>query len=344
LADGSVLSRMALKFRVRHTDSTLTVLMDVVVPCDCGTRFSFQVEPVAGRLPAGAELLCPACQKDGVPLANRVIGEMLRKVAAAQAALAPAEPKKKSIFGRSRETKTAQPPEPAYTFPDPFTKAGAKDDEIYTGPDKVKGMIGAVVGGAVGAAAWATIVYVTGYEIRYLAVGIGALVGYCSRKFGGGRDYHLGLFATVCALLAILVGQWFAANAFIKKFAGEFAEAQYQVRMETAKEAAGLKSDAAIKEFLAARDSSPFKAVSAGTVSAAAVAEFKTKELPPFKKFAAGDPSRAAFVDQERGEYLRKLGIKDIFIASITPYLFLWVFLGIGAAWKLASDYGTSVE
>jgi hypothetical protein len=317
--------------------------MDVVVPCDCGTRFSFQVEPVAGRLPAGAELLCPSCQKDGVPLANRVIGEVLRKAAAAQAALTPAGPKKKSIFNRSRTTKTAQP-EPAYTSSDPFAEPAAKDDDVYTGPDKVKGMIGAVVGGAVGAAAWATIVYVTGYEIRYLAVGIGALVGYCSRKFGGGRDYHLGLFATVCALLAIFVGQWFAANAFIKKFASEFAEAQYQVRMETDKEAAGLKSDAAIKEFLAARDSSPFKAVSAGTVSAAAVAGFKTTELPPLKKFAAGDPSRAAFVDQERSAYLQKLGIKDIFIASITPYLFLWVFLGIGAAWKLASDYGTSVE
>src|SRR5678816_1189490 len=101
--------------------------MEVVVPCDCGTRFSFEVEPVAGRLPAGAELLCPACQKDGVPLANRVIGEMLRKVAAAQAALAPAEPKKKSIFNRSRETKAAQQPEPAFTSSDPFAKAGAKD-------------------------------------------------------------------------------------------------------------------------------------------------------------------------------------------------------------------------
>jgi hypothetical protein len=267
---------------------------------------------------------------------------MVRKTAAAQAALAPAEPKKRSLFSRTSAPKMAPEPEfPAY--PDPFANQ-AKDDDVYTGPNKVRGMVGAAIGGAVGAALWATIVFVTGYEIRYVAVGVGALVGYCSRKFGGGRDYHLGLFATACALLAILIGQWFAANAFIKKFAGEFAEARYQVRLESAKEAANLKSDAAIREFMAARDSTVFKAVNAASISAAAVAEFKAKDLPELQALATGNPSRASFIETERTAYLQKLGIKDIFIASITPYLFLWVFLGIGAAWKLASDYGTSVE
>jgi hypothetical protein len=323
--------------------------MEVVVPCDCGTRFSFEVEPVEGRLPAGAELLCPTCQKDGVPLANRVLGESLRKAAAAQARLAEAEPKKKNIFGHSREkkeaTKSAKPEQVQIPYSDPFTDPQSRrDDDIYSGPNKVRGMIGAAVGGALGAAAWAAAVYITGYEIRYVAVGVGALVGLCSRKFGGGRDYFLGLFATVCALLAILVGQWFAANAYIKKFAGEFAVIQYESRLEQAKQVESLKTDAAMKDFLLTRGSTGLKFAVKADASDAAVTAFKTKELPELKRLAAGNPTREAYVEQEKTVYLQKLGVKDIFIASITPYLFFWVFIGIGAAWKLASDYGTSVE
>src|SRR4029078_9455992 len=91
----------------------------------------------------------------------------------------------------------------------------------------------------------------------------GALVGWCSRKFGGGRDYHLGLFATACALLAILIGQWFAANAFIKKFAAEFAATKYETRLEYAKDVDALKTDSDFKQFIAARDSTPFKQIAA---------------------------------------------------------------------------------
>jgi hypothetical protein len=320
--------------------------MEVVVPCDCGTRFSFEVEPVEGRLPGGAELLCPNCQKDGVPLANRVIGDTLRKAAAAQARLAEAEPKKKTRFGRPREKKeTSKPEQVQIPYSDPFTNARSpKDDGVYSGPNKVRGMIGAAIGGALGATAWAAAVYITGYEIRYVAVGVGALVGLCSRKFGGGRDYFLGLFATVCALLAILVGQWFAANAYIKKFAAEYATIEYETRLEYAKEVDSLKTDVAIKEFLLTRGTTGLKFAAKVDTGNAAVTAFKTKELPELKKLAAGNPTREAFVEQEKTAYLQKLGVKDIFIASITPYLFFWVFVGIGAAWKLASDYGTSVE
>ena len=137
-------------------------VMDVVVPCDCGSRFSFAVEPVENRLPSGAELLCPTCGKDGVPLANR----------------------------------------------DPYTEASLKNDgDYYAGPNRIKGMVGALLGGVIGAAAWAGVVYFTGKEIKLVAIGVGALVGLGSRKLGGGRDYHLGLFAPLCAFMAILVGQ-----------------------------------------------------------------------------------------------------------------------------------------
>ena len=124
-------------------------------------------------------------------------------------------------------------------------------------------MIGAVLAGGIGAAAWATVVCITGYEIRYVAVGVGALVGLASRKCGGGRDYHLGMFATACALLAILVGQWFAANAYIKKFAGEVAAAMT---------AAGSAADA-VTQAVASDGDDIFLEVAAAKIRSAEAAQ-----------------------------------------------------------------------
>ena len=98
--------------------------MDVVVPCDCGTRFSFSVEPLNGRLPEGAELLCPGCGKDGVPLAKRVIGDDLRKQqrekerkdqeAAAQ------QPKKSGWLKQKKQKHEVAPPDPYATTTSPY--------------------------------------------------------------------------------------------------------------------------------------------------------------------------------------------------------------------------------
>lgn len=328
-------------------------VMDVVVPCDCGSRFSFAVEPVNERLPDGAELLCPSCGKDGIPLANRVIGENLRKfqrAQLAQAAAAEAKPKKTSWL--KREKKEAPAPDSftqaaaaAQAASDPFAAANEKDDRVFSGPNKLKGMIGAFLGGTVGALAWAATVYFTGYEIRYVAVAVGALAGLGSRVIGGGRDYHLGLFASACALVAILAGQFFAAQAYLDKtISVELAKMEYENRLEQARDAESLRTEDDYKEFLAARKSELFKPVAPESITSKAVVEFQTAELPGLKKFAAGEPTRAAFIEQERKTFLANLTINDTFNASITPYLFFWVFIGVGAAWKLASDYGTSVE
>lgn len=321
-------------------------VMDVVVPCDCGSRFSFAVEPVNERLPEGAELVCPSCGKDGVPLANRVIGENLRKVAREQAALRAAQPAKKSWLKREKKEKAEEPA--GYNCPetDPYSAARAKsDDDIYAGPNKIKGMIGAFLGGIVGAGTWAGAVYFTGYEIRYVAVAVGALAGLGSRKLGGGRDYHLGLFAAAMALVAILVGQFFVARVYLTQFgASEIAELEYEFKVADAKEAVELKTDAEIKEYLADSESTVFRPVAPETITAQKIADFKLTELPKLKQLASGELSKKAFIEQESKAFLAELTVNDIFTASISPYLFFWVLVGVGAAWKLASDYGTSVE
>lgn len=321
-------------------------VMDVVVPCDCGSRFSFAVEPVNERLPVGAELACPTCGKDGVPLANRVIGENLRKLAREQTALQPATTAKKSWLKRDRQVKEPEPSPHAYPTGDVYSEARAGNDpDIYSGPNKLKGMLGAVLGGLVGAATWAGVVYWSGYEIKYVAILVGALAGLGSRKIGGGRDYHLGLFAATCALVAILLGQFVAAKIYITNYgARDVAELQYKFQVAAAKEAVELKTDDEFKEFIAASEGELFETVAPETITAKQLADFKAGELPKLRKLASGETTEKMYVEAESKALLADLTVKDIFNASITPYLFFWVFVGVGAAWKLASDYGTSVE
>lgn len=49
--------------------------MEIKIECQCGTRFSFDVEPVNGRMPVG--IGCPSCQMDATSAANAIIAQQL---------------------------------------------------------------------------------------------------------------------------------------------------------------------------------------------------------------------------------------------------------------------------
>jgi len=47
--------------------------MTVKIQCPCGAKYSFEVEPIEGRMPHAVN--CPACQADGTEMANQLIAE-----------------------------------------------------------------------------------------------------------------------------------------------------------------------------------------------------------------------------------------------------------------------------
>lgn len=139
-------------------------VMDLVVPCDCGSRFSFSYEPAGQSLPHGAELHCPSCGKDGVPLANRVLGENLRKQAKEQEA-------RRAAFRPKRPLRKLDPDsQPLETDPllalqrDPFAKVKIREAkvEINTDPKKSPLKAGVLLAAAIGAAIWTAALYFTG--------------------------------------------------------------------------------------------------------------------------------------------------------------------------------------
>jgi len=75
----------------------------------------------------------------------------------------------------------------------------------------MRAVIGGLVGGAIGALLWAGVVVFTGYEVGWIAWGVGGLVGYGVAKGneGGGRSSTAaGTLAVVIAALAILGGKY----------------------------------------------------------------------------------------------------------------------------------------
>ena len=75
-------------------------------------------------------------------------------------------------------------------------------------------MAGALLGGlaaaTVGAAIWATITDLTNFQMGWMAVGVGFLVGFTVRYMGKGIDPMYGIIGAAFALLGCLAGNFFA--------------------------------------------------------------------------------------------------------------------------------------
>ncbi|MEO1236915.1 MAG: hypothetical protein AAFX76_09030 [Planctomycetota bacterium] len=89
-------------------------------------------------------------------------------------------------------------------------------------------LAGGLIGGVVGGAIWAGIAYFTGYEIGWIAWGIGALVGYGTYRGAEAADVRGGVMAVVISLLAIAGGKYAAVELAVSKaFSGGEVAALY---------------------------------------------------------------------------------------------------------------------
>jgi len=78
----------------------------------------------------------------------------------------------------------------------------------------IGGIIGGLIGGLVGALIWAGISAWTGYEIGWIAWGIGGLVGLGCVKGGKGGGVPVAVIAVVITILSLVAGKY-AAIEFI---------------------------------------------------------------------------------------------------------------------------------
>jgi hypothetical protein len=87
------------------------------------------------------------------------------------------------------------------------------------GENFVTGALAGVVAAAVGAGIWAAITAYSGYQIGYMALGVGFLTGIAMRKAGNGRSQAFGILAGVIAVLGCVVGNLLSACVFLSQAA-----------------------------------------------------------------------------------------------------------------------------
>ena len=75
-------------------------------------------------------------------------------------------------------------------------------------------ILGGSIAAIVGAAIWALITYTTKFQIGWMAVGIGFLVGFSVRFFGKGFDQKFGFVGAFFSLLGCLLGNLFTTVIF----------------------------------------------------------------------------------------------------------------------------------
>lgn len=71
-------------------------------------------------------------------------------------------------------------------------------------------ILGGLTASVIAAILWATITYATGYQIGFMAIGVGFLVGYAVNFLGKGMSMPFSIVGALFALLGCLLGNLFA--------------------------------------------------------------------------------------------------------------------------------------
>ncbi|MEX0728739.1 MAG: hypothetical protein WEB58_08830 [Planctomycetaceae bacterium] len=125
---------------------------------------------------------------------------------------------------KASAVKTALPPKKKSVSADKPKKKKAK--RVYE--DREPGGIGmavtfGLIAGGIGAFIWGGIGYFTGYEIGWLAWGIGAACGAAVGAGSGAVDEFVsGMIAVVCALGSIALGKYLIVYFLMQKLVAEF--------------------------------------------------------------------------------------------------------------------------
>ena len=79
-------------------------------------------------------------------------------------------------------------------------------EQLDNQPNLLMGLIGGAIAMLVGALAWGAITYFTEYQIGWMAIGVGFLVGLAIKFFGRGKTMIFGIAGAILALIGCVLG------------------------------------------------------------------------------------------------------------------------------------------
>jgi hypothetical protein len=183
---------------------------------------------------------------------------------------------------------------------------------------------------------WYALIKFAHVESGIIAWGVGGVTGFACRTLGAGYSQKLGIIAGTCALVAIVGGEFMATKALFNEYVGQTLAGAYDHRMDYAKKAVEAKTDQEIRTLLAAEESEEGDQVTPDSINDSDLEAFR-KELPALQDFINGKPGRAQF-DQELRASLNSTEMNGLLLRhSVSLWTLLWLFFGVGSAYKLGS-------
>jgi hypothetical protein len=284
-------------------------MIELKVQCDCGQKYKFDVDPINGQMPF--TVACPVCGADGTEKANALL-QQIPPEPAAQPLVPPvpvvAQPRLRissSVPAASPASPPPLAPAPAVAPPPPIgalrsaPEAAGKKNRGQ--PSFGLGLLGGALGALVGTLIYFLIFKYTGFRIKLLAVGVGALAGWGAELLGRGEgSKELGGITAVFVLAGIIGAQYLVALGWWHEFSpAQIFNSAYTNSVMKAKEvvkAVPSGSDEEIRSYLA-REQAKENAEAGEKPNPASITkedikEFREKSLPEFQELASGKMNR----------------------------------------------------
>ena len=87
-------------------------------------------------------------------------------------------------------------------------------------PSLLMGLVGGVIAMLVSAVIWGAVTYFTEYQIGWMSIGVGFLVGVAIRFFGKGKTMIFGISGAILALIGCLLGNLLFYSGMIAREQG----------------------------------------------------------------------------------------------------------------------------
>jgi hypothetical protein len=97
-------------------------------------------------------------------------------------------------------------------------------EEVYERLKLDQNLVGGIIAGALtgisAAILWSIITVTINYQIGYMAMGVGAAVGFSVRRFGNGIEQIFGIWGAVLALLSVVLGNFLSIIGYFANSEG----------------------------------------------------------------------------------------------------------------------------
>ncbi len=204
----------------------------------------------------------------------------------------------------------------------------------------------AIVAALIGAVIWAGITYATGYQIGFMAIGMGALVG-AGVKFGGGEGKVAALFAGGIAIVAMLLGEFMTVHIALGRAIDEMADealtrAAYEEEFAMADQFVLYTTEENYKEFVF-ENTYYTEAESAEEVTDAEVQEFLADYAPDLRRLHEERPAYQTWRDRKyqygRQEIMQGANMIGFVFENLGIVGGIFMVIGLFAAMRVVGEW-----